>query len=61
VAEQTYLAVLAVIGEGRTITEVAGRWGFRGRRSMRGWSSMRLVGWRVCRTVRGGRSCVRIR
>src|SRR3954467_11245792 len=26
VAEQRYLAVLAVIGDGRTITEVAGQW-----------------------------------
>ena len=36
VAEQRYLAVLAVISEGRTVTQVAGRWGVSGQ-SMHAW------------------------
>jgi transposase len=36
VAEQRYQAVLAVISEGRTVTEVAGRWGMS-RQSVHAW------------------------
>jgi transposase-like protein len=36
VAEQRYQAVLAVIGEGGTVTEVAGRWGVS-RQSVHAW------------------------
>jgi transposase InsO family protein len=36
VAEQRYQAVLAVIAEGRTVTEVAGRWGVS-RQSVHAW------------------------
>ena len=36
VAEQRYQAVLAVISEGRTVTEVAGRWGVS-RQSVHAW------------------------
>jgi transposase len=36
VAEQRYQAVLAVIGEGGTVTEVAGRWGVS-RQSVHTW------------------------
>jgi len=36
VAEQRYQAVLAVIGEGRTVMEVAGRWGVS-RQSVHAW------------------------
>ena len=36
VAEQRYQAVLAVIGEGGTVTEVAGRWGVS-RQSVHSW------------------------
>src|SRR5215831_4799874 len=36
VAEQRYQAVLAVIGEGSTVTEVAGRWGVS-RQSVHSW------------------------
>jgi transposase InsO family protein len=36
VAEQRYQAVLAVIGEGRTVTEVAGQWGVS-RQTMHAW------------------------
>ena len=36
VAEQRYQAVLAVISEGRTVTEVAGRWG-ASRQSVHAW------------------------
>jgi len=36
VAEQRYLAVLAVIAEGATVTEVAGRWGVS-RQSVHSW------------------------
>jgi len=36
VAEQRYQAVLAVIAEGRTVTEVAGRWGVS-RQSLHSW------------------------
>ncbi len=35
-AEQRYQAVLAVIGEGGTVTEVAGRWGVS-RPSVHAW------------------------
>ena len=35
-AEQRYQAVLALIGEGGTVTEVAGRWGVS-RQSVRTW------------------------
>jgi transposase-like protein len=38
VAEQRYQAVLAVIGEGSTVSEVAGRWGVS-RQSVHGWLS----------------------
>src|SRR5215472_1805855 len=38
VAEQRYQAVLAVIGEGGTVTEVASRWGVS-RQSVHGWLS----------------------
>jgi transposase InsO family protein len=36
VAEQRYQAVLAVVGEGRTVTEVAGRWGVS-RQTLHAW------------------------
>src|SRR5690349_8349023 len=36
VAEQRYQAVVAVIAEGRTVTEVAGRWGVS-RQSVHAW------------------------
>jgi len=36
VAEQRYQAVLAVIAEGRTVTEAAGRWGVS-RQTMHAW------------------------
>ncbi len=36
VAEQRYQAVLAVIGEGRTVTEVAGQWGVS-RQTVHAW------------------------
>ena len=36
VAEQRYQAVLAVIGEGRTVTEVAGQWGVS-RQTIHAW------------------------
>jgi transposase-like protein len=36
VAEQRYQAVLAVIGEGGTVSEVAGRWGVS-RQSVHAW------------------------
>ena len=36
VAEQRYQAVLAVISDGRTITEVAAQWGVR-RQTMHPW------------------------
>ena len=36
VVEQRYQAVLAVIGEGSTVTEVAGRWGVS-RQSVHSW------------------------
>jgi transposase-like protein len=36
VAEQRYQAVLAVIGEGGTVSEVAGRWGVS-RQSVHSW------------------------
>ena len=38
VAEQRYQAVLAVIGEGRTVTEVAGQWGVS-RQTIHAWLS----------------------
>ena len=56
-----YQAVLAVIGEGRTVTEVARSGASRGRRSMRGWLSMRLVVSKGSLMVRGVRSRVRTR
>jgi transposase len=36
VAEQRYLAVLAVIGDGETVTDVAARFGVT-RKTMHGW------------------------
>jgi transposase len=36
VAEQRYQAVLAVIGDGRTVTEVAGQWGVS-RQTIHAW------------------------
>ena len=36
VAEQRYQAVLAVIGDGRTVTEVAGQWGVS-RQTVHAW------------------------
>ena len=41
VAEQRYLAVLAVIAEGHEVTAVAQHWGVPGRRCMSGWAGMR--------------------
>ncbi len=61
VAEQRYQAVLEVIGEGRTVMEVAGRWGVPGRVCMRGWRGMRPWAWRGWRTGRTGRAAARIR
>ena len=55
-AEQRYQAVLAVIAEGKTVTEVAGRWGVSRRACIRGWPGMRRVGWRSWRTGRTGRA-----
>jgi len=46
VAEQRYKAVLAVIAEGRTLTEVARDWGVS-RQTMHAWRAMRLRAWRV--------------
>ena len=61
VSEQRYQAVLAVISEGRTVTEVAAGSGCRARRSTRGWPSMRPMGSRVWLTVHIGRRRARIR
>ena len=55
VAEQRYQAVLAVIGDGRTVTEVAGQWGVS-RQTVHAW-----LAWRGSGTSRGGRGRVRIR
>ena len=56
VAEQRYQAVLAVVGDGETVTDVAARFGVPGRPCIRGWPSTRPAGsrpWRAGRTGRG--------
>ena len=43
VTEQRYKAVLAVIGDGRTVNEVATDWGVSRRTMHRGWRAMKAT------------------
>jgi hypothetical protein len=45
VAEQRYQAVLAVISDGLSVSQVAEKVGCRGRRCMLGWRGMRPRAW----------------
>ena len=44
--EQRYKAVLAVIGDGRTVGEVARDWASLGGRCTAGWRAMKATDWR---------------
>ena len=60
-AEQRYLAVLAVIAQGHEVTAVAQHWGVPGRRCMSGWAGMRPAAWRGWSIGRTGPRRARIR
>ena len=59
--EQRYRAVLEVLEEGVSVTEVARRTGWCGRRCTGGCAGMRRRGWAGWRTGRRGRRRARIR
>jgi hypothetical protein len=60
VTEQRYKAVLAVIGDGRTVGEVARDWGIS-RRTMHRWLVRYEGDWKASRIGHTGRLVARIR